>query len=193
MAGPNGAGKSTLVSRRLADRLSVIDPDRIASDLPRLAYGRLDEAEAGRRAVAQRMRCLDERVSFLIETTMSGAGPLRIMERARTMRFKVTLVYVGLDDVHLSRSRVSDRVAAGGHDIPVAAILRRYPDTMAKLGRALELADRVYVLDNSGRRRRLLLSREDGRMRFVSRRLPPWALAAVPEAMRTAPDKPEPR
>lgn len=183
-AGPNGAGKSTLVSRRLVDRLTVIDPDRIAAGLPRLADGRLDEVEAGRRAVALRTRCLDERLSFLIETTMSGAGPLRVMERARAAGFKVTLVYVGVDDVELSRSRVGDRVAAGGHDIPVAAILRRYPDTMGKLATALEMVDRAYVIDNSERHRRLLLNREGDRVTYVAADLPAWALQAIPEAMR---------
>ena len=172
------------MSRRLVARLTVIDPDRIAAGLPRLADGRLDEVEAGRRAVALRTHCLEERLSFLIETTMSGAGPLRVIERARAVGFKVTLVYVGLKHAALSRSRVGDRVAAGGHDIPVTAILRRYPDTMGKLAKALEMADRAYVIDNSGRYRRLLLNREGDRVKYVAADLPPWALQAIPEAMR---------
>ena len=42
IAGPNGAGKTTLVSRRVAMRVPVINPDTIAEELPRVD-GPLDE------------------------------------------------------------------------------------------------------------------------------------------------------
>ena len=144
IAGPNGAGKTTLVSRRVARRIPVINPDVIAEDLPRL-NGLLDERRAGALALTQRKRLLDEAADFAIETTFPGHGPLQFMRLATERGYKVTLVYVGLESAVLSGSRVRDRVHDGGNTVPTDAIQRRYPDTMSKLPQAVALAARAYV------------------------------------------------
>lgn len=69
----------------------------------------------------------------------------------------------------------------GGHSVPVDAIQRRYPDTMAKLAEAVAMADRAYVLDNSDYRRRLLLITQSGTVRLRARLLPIWLLEALPD------------
>ena len=84
----------------------------------------------------------------------------------------------------LSAARVADRVAQGGHDVPLDAIARRFPASLANLPRALELADRAYIFDNSEERRRLLLRGEEGRVRWRAADLPSWLREAVPEAWR---------
>ena len=180
VAGPNGAGKSTLVARQLTGRMPIINPDDIAFSLPRRSDGELDEALAGREALRQRGRMLDSGRSFAIETTLAGTGSLRFMSGAAAHGYAVTLVYVGIASGSLSLQRVRDRVAAGGHDVPVDAIMRRYPDTMGKLSAALGLVDRAYIIDNSGTRRRLLIKIEDGRAISVADDLPKWAVGAVP-------------
>jgi len=80
--------------------------------------------------------------------------------------------------------RIRERVASGGHDIPLPDIARRFERSQANLPRALELADRAFVLDNSGRRYRLLLSMEHGQVRHVSSNLPAWARAVLPRDMQ---------
>ena len=180
IAGPNGAGKTTLVTRRVAARIPVVNPDAIAQELP-LIDGRLDERRAGTIALQRRDALLQVGESFAIETTLSGNSTLRFMEAARKAGHKTTLVFVGLRNAETSGRRVADRVRRGGHSVPVSAILRRFPDTLAKLPRAMALAERSYVLDNSGERRRLLLVHEDGRTRFRARDLPGWFRAALPE------------
>lgn len=180
IAGPNGAGKTTLVSRRVARRVPVVNPDTIAEQLPRIE-GRLDERQAGVLALKERKALLDARADFAIETTMSGHSAIQFMRAAAKARYKLTLVYVGLDDAELSGLRVAERIRRGGHSVPIDAIQRRYPDTMSKLSQAVELANRAYVLDNSDRRRRLLLSMDGGRVRFRARSLPLWLLNALPD------------
>ncbi len=180
VAGPNGAGKTTLVSRRLVRRIPFVNPDVIAAALPRVD-GRLDERRAGELAVAERNGFLARGEDFGIETTLSGNSALRFMRQAKSADFKVTLVYVGLSGANASAQRVIDRVRQGGHSVPVDALHRRYPDSLAKLGPALAVADRGYVLDNSGRRRRLLLIRERGRVRFQAAELPAWLRGALPD------------
>ena len=180
VAGPNGAGKSTLVACQLAGRMPIINPDDIAFALARRSDGTLDELLAGREALRERERMLDAGRSFTVETTMSGNNPLRFMREATQRGFNLTLVYVGIASAALSLQRVRDRVAAGGHDVPVAAVMRRYPDTMSKLATALGLVDRVYIIDNSGTQRRLLIKIENGHAISMADDLPKWAVGAVP-------------
>lgn len=178
VAGPNGAGKTTLVSHRLARRIPVVNPDVIAQELPRVG-GRLDERRAGEIAIERRNGLLTQGTDFAIETTLSGASALRFLRTAKQVGYKVTLVYVGLTSVDLSIRRVLHRVADGGHAVPVSALERRYPDIMSKLAQAVLLADRSYVFDNSGRRRRLLVIRDRGRTRYVAADLPEWVVKSL--------------
>lgn len=184
VAGPNGAGKSTLVGRLLASRMSVINPDDIAAALPRRSDGALDELRAGRQALLERERMLNARSNFAVETTMSGNNPLRFMSEAPGRGYRLTLVYIGIGSAALSIQRVRDRVAAGGHAVPINAILRRYPDTMAKLATALGMVDRAYIIDNSQTRQRLLIKIEGGRVCSVVENIPAWAMRAVPAHYR---------
>ncbi len=186
-AGPNGAGKSTIADHYVKDRIPVVNPDNIARDLPRTPDGRLDEREAGKRALVERKGRLAARENFAIETTMSGNSELNLMRDASAAGFKVNLVYVGIPNAAASAARVSTRVQAGGHDVPLADTDRRYARTMENLPEAMRIADRTFVLDNSGERHRLLLTRENDRTRFEARSLPAWAVAAIPADMRRDP------
>ncbi len=107
------------------------------------------------------------------------------MRRARASGYRVNLVFVGLDDVQLSASRVQARVRDGGHNVPMADVLRRFDRSMTNLS----IADRSYVIDNSGTRRRLLLSYENGKVKRLAKVIPRWAATAIPAEPRdnTAP------
>ena len=185
-AGPNGAGKSTIVDRYAKDRLPIVNPDNIARELPRTSSGGLDEREAGKRAVAERGRRLATRETFGIETTLSGNSELKLMRDASAAGYQVNLVYIGLGSRETSAARVGDRVAAGGHDVSREDTDRRYARTMANLPEAMRIADRSFVLDNSGERHRLILVREGDRTRFESRRFPRWATGPL-APVRTVP------
>lgn len=152
----------------------MVNPDTIAHELPRID-GRLDERRAGEIAVGLRAELLAARHDFAIETTLTGSSALRLLRSAAARSYKVTLVYVGLSSAELSMQRVLDRVRQGGHAVPYTALERRYPESLSKLVPAMLLADRSYVFDNSGRRRRLLLIRELGRIRYKVPDLPEWA------------------
>ncbi len=68
--------------------------------------------------------------------------------------------------------------------MPTSDIMRRYPDSMANLAKALQIAERAWVIDNSGRRRRLLLSLAHGRTAYLAADLPDWATRAIPDELR---------
>lgn len=177
IAGPNGAGKSTLVSRRLSGRIPVVNPDELALGLP---PGPRREFDAGRLALEARQAHLGAGRSFGFETTLTGRGELLLIRQARELGYKVTLVFVGLSDVQMSIRRVGERVSRGGHNVPVDDLLRRYDRSMANLGRALDEVDRAYLIDNTGRQRRLVLVFQGGRLRRRTSKLPAWAEPFAP-------------
>jgi predicted ABC-type ATPase len=119
-----------------------------------------------------------------METTLTGQSERAFMAEARERGYKVNLVFVGIEDVMMSRSRVVARVRRGGHSVPVEDLERRFSRSMAHLADAMAIAHRTLVVDNSGKRRRLILSRENGRTKRVSSKLPQWAKDAIPVKMR---------
>lgn len=104
------------------------------------------------------------------------------MQQARAQGYKVNLVYVGLDKAQTSNVRVSIRMQAGGHSVSEADIMRRFGRSLSNLPKAIRVADRSFVLDNSARQYRLLFSIEKNGLHFVSRELPAWSKAVLIEA-----------
>lgn len=185
IAGPNGAGKSTVVRRYLVDDVPVVNPDDIAAQIDPIRRDQpIVQAAAGRRAVRERNAHLAAGRSFAIETTLTGHSEQSLIQAAKAAGYKIYLAYVGLDDAGLSEARVAGRVAEGGHAVPPAAIHRRYERSLAHLASVLKMADRAWVFDNSGGRLRLLLSRERGRVKHLSRSLPTWVKEAIPKKCR---------
>ncbi len=70
---------------------------------------------------------------------------------------------------------------AGGHTVPIEKIVSRYVRSMANLELAIEVADRVYLYDNSvdGVEARLCARTRDGQLRKVHGPLPEWVAAEV--------------
>ena len=96
------------------------------------------------------------------------------------MSYKTNLVFVCVKDVVVCRTRITERTMRGGHNVPAEDVARRYERSLANLSEALDLCDRSFILDNSGKKRRLLLSIERGRVKYLSKRLPDWANEWIP-------------
>jgi len=180
VAGPNGSGKTTLTRRYFVGRIPVVNPDEIARGLAlSYAFDARQSLAAGREAITQREAHIAAKRSFAIETTLTGKGELQLIDRAREAGFKVNLVYTGLNGAYLSMLRVTQRVTAGEHAIPLADIVRRYPRSIENLTLAAKRVDRLLVLDNSSDRRRLILSRDQDRVRYLASEIPAWAERAL--------------
>ncbi|GGY03108.1 ATPase AAA [Paludibacterium paludis] len=178
VAGPNGAGKSTLTDRYLMGRMPVVNPDNILREQPGIGV-----IQAGKIAIRFQRLHLAARESFAWETTLSGHRELTLMREAKTVGYKVNLVFVCLRNARASILRVAERVAAGGHDIPPADVIRRFERCQRNLPEALAIADRAFLFDNSGERRRLLLTRAHNQSRHISRNLPGWMIDVLPAAL----------
>jgi predicted ABC-type ATPase len=135
IAGPNGAGKTTFALKYLpqvAPGTAFVNADLIAAGLSPLAPEQ--QIIAASRLFLQQIeqRIADER-DFAFETTLAGRGYLRLVRRLRSAGWRVELLYLALPTVELSRLRVAERVAHGGHAIPPADIERRFPRSLRNL------------------------------------------------------------
>lgn len=135
IAGPNGAGKTTFALEYLphvAGCTHFINADLIAAGLSPFAPER--ELLAASRLF---LREIEERIAaredFAFETTLAGHTCLGLVERLRADGWRVELIYLALPSVEMSKLRVAERVAHGGHNIPVADIERRFPRSLNHL------------------------------------------------------------
>ena len=151
LAGSNGAGKSTYYRQALRDTgLPFINADELAlamrpDDPGAVAYPAMNLAEQ------RREEALRQRQSFIMETVLSDphGAKLAFLQRAQVAGYRTVVIFIRIATPELSRARVMQRVASGGHDVPDAKILERFPRTLANARKALALADLGIVLDNS--------------------------------------------
>lgn len=178
-AGTNGAGKSQLTNilQHQHPNVKVIDADAIAKTMTHLPQGQADFA-AGREAVKQVRECIKTRTDFSIETTLGGQNVLRQMEMAKSAGFSINLYYVGLDNVNLHIDRVAQRVAQGGHHIAEEDIRRRYVTSLDNLPKAMRLADRTLIFDNS-EVYKVQAEVYRGQTRYQSEDMSPWVKTAI--------------
>ena len=73
------------------------------------------------------------RENFVFETTLARRTHLRLVERLRQEGWRLELLYLALPSVEMSILRVAERVAHGGHSIPLADIERRFPRSLSHL------------------------------------------------------------
>jgi len=135
IAEPNGAGKTTFALEylpRVAGCPRFVNADLIAAGLSPLAPERWMMA-ASRTFLHEIEACIAAREDFAFETTLSGRTYLRLVERLRSDGWWVELIYLALPSAEMSRLRVAERVAHGGHDIPAADIERRFPRSLRHL------------------------------------------------------------
>jgi predicted ABC-type ATPase len=174
IAGPNGAGKSTLAQKYFAQRIEIVNLDEIAKTLP----GN-QQLKAGAVALRRRQELLQARISFAIETTLTGRSEVRLLQDAKVNGFKTNLMYVGLRDADQSKWRVVSRVQAGGHPVPERDIMRRYARSITNLHEIIPMADRVWIIDNSDINWRLLATIENHLLKSCRHDLPTWAAQVI--------------
>ena len=128
ISGCNGAGKTTasytvlpeillckefVNADEIAKGLSPFNPESMAIEAGRLMLKRIDELLAAK-------------VSFSIETTLATRSYTRLIKRAQSEGYKVSLIYFWLNSPELAVNRVLQRVNEGGHNVPLDVIYRRY-------------------------------------------------------------------
>jgi predicted ABC-type ATPase len=113
-----------------------------------------------------------------------GQYPLRILARAGERGYSRALIYVGIDDPAECVRRVRRRVADGGHDVPSADVLRRYARSLATLPRAINVVERVTLIDNPVRGAYRVIAQSQPGELDIERSIPGWATTTVNKLAR---------
>jgi hypothetical protein len=150
-AGVNGAGKSTFYINQLES--DYFYGTRINSDEIVKEFGdwknKKDQNRAGKIALKLRESYLRRGIDFNVETTLSGRGIVRFISAAKASGYRITLFYVGLESVDLSKQRVAIRAQKNGHSIEEAVLERRYSQSFDNLAKVIPFCEEIYFYDNS--------------------------------------------
>ncbi|TDR89763.1 AAA family ATPase [Enterovirga rhinocerotis] len=155
LAGPNGVGKTTYAFRHIravagtvrfinldeiARGLSPMDPEAEKNTAARIALDRFD-AYLGAKG---------EGGDFSMETTLAGLTYLRRLQHAKSLGWRIHLLYFVVATPEAALARIARRVSEGGHAVPEADARRRFARSIANVPRYVALADMWRVFDNNG-------------------------------------------
>lgn len=166
IAGPNGAGKTTYARRFVNEELRIgefVNADLIAAGLSPFAP---DKAafEAGRLMI-KRLRDLSaRREDFSFETTLAGRAYAPLLREMRAAGYRIRLDFLWIPTLDLTRDRMKQRVAKGGHDIPDEVQRRRFHLGVRNLAELYRpLVDRWRLFENTKEQPHLVAEEENGR------------------------------
>ncbi len=170
IAGPNGAGKTTFAREFLpnyADCRNFVNADLIAQGVspfsPESAAIR-----AGRLMLEEIGLYMKRGDDFGFETTLAGRGYLRLIRQLKKRGYEVQFFYLWVPSVDLALSRIRERVARGGHDVPESIVRRRFDRSIRNfLVRYRPVADRWILFDNSAAALSIIASEELGHLRII--------------------------
>jgi predicted ABC-type ATPase len=176
LAGHNGSGKSTLWYDKLADVLKIplINADRLTLSILPAPSGEppvlrswaaefRDKDERWQRLSQEGVQLfmgliMEQRMPFAFETVFSYlqkhkdgsySSKEEIIKTLQKAGYAVALLFIGLASAELSILRVESRRQKGGHDVPEAKLLQRFPRTQEAIRLAAPVADMTLMFDNS--------------------------------------------
>lgn len=186
VAGPNGSGKTTTTEQLLrnewgADSL-YINPNNIAREI----FGDWNSADAvlkaAQKATEQRYECLENGQDFVFETVFSSAEKMDFIRKAKDAGFFIRIFYVCTESPLININRIAQRYLNGGHEVPISKVISRYYSSLKNISKAMEIADRIYLYDNSieNKEPRLILRTADGKIaKRYTDDIPDWVMAII--------------
>lgn len=151
VGGPNGCGKTTFARAYAArEGLAYLGADEIAARLsPDDPYAA--RIAAGRAFGQELTQAIGARRSIVVESTLSGGSFVRYVQAAKAGGYSVKLIFVFLNSPEHCVRRIAERVAQGGHDIPVVDVRRRYGRAITLFWKSYcPIADDWMLIDNGG-------------------------------------------
>ncbi len=153
VGGANGVGKTTFAYQyRDEYKIDYLGADEIAAGIDKNENDNI-ELKAGKIFFKRLEEYLNSGKSVIIESTLSGTGLSRQLEKFKKNGFSIHLVYVFLDNFTLCKNRISARVKKGGHNVPEKDIERRFYRSFSNFRKIyLPLADTWHILYNGLKR-----------------------------------------
>ena len=132
-----------------------------------------------------RRKLLENHVSFTFETVMSAPDKIELLCAAQQLGYRTYLYYIATDDPEINITRVKQRVAAGGHDVPEDKIVSRYQRSLKQLPQAIKASNRAYMFDNSGDASVWVCEITEGQeIDYKQETVPDWVYHHVVEGLR---------
>ena len=152
-AGINGAGKTTFYhSLKNKEEYGLrLNSDEMLQEDNGDWQDMLLQMKYGHKVLTEQEECLEKGLSFNRETTLSGLCILNTIKKAKSLGYKIKMIYIGLENIELAKSRVEQRVMKGGHGVPDEIIERRYSKSLNNLVEYAPYCDEVFLYDNSGK------------------------------------------
>jgi predicted ABC-type ATPase len=128
LGGANGSGKTTFARELLKEYdIDFLNADEIAlrttKDIKNIGKNRIT---AGKIFISELEGLLKRRSSVAIESTLSGSYLIKTIKKVRSSGYRVSIIYVFIDNPQIALERIKARVEAGGHDVPEKDVLRRF-------------------------------------------------------------------
>ncbi|MDO3387038.1 zeta toxin family protein [Gilvimarinus sp. SDUM040013] len=151
LAGPNGAGKTSFYYNELHHEYG--ETPFLNADI--IQYFELEEPDmkaayrAAEIASERRQNCIDNKTSFIWESTFSHPSKPDVVAAAKAAGFYTKIIHIGVATPEICQARVALRVEEGGHNVPAHKVFERYSRCPPLIRRAIEIADEAQIFDNS--------------------------------------------
>ncbi len=124
IAAANGAGKTTFAAEFVEDaKYQYLGADEIASKLAPDAPESV-RVLAGKRFFNDLEEALSRNINLVIESTLSGLGLKRNIDRFKRSGYSITIVFIFLDSTDACLARIQERVLKGGHNVEEPDVIR---------------------------------------------------------------------
>lgn len=122
-----------------------------------------------------RTQLVTEEKKLTFETVMSHPSKIETLQRAKDLGYKNYLYYVCTESVEINKSRVTERVKSGGHNVPPEKIEERYFRSLELLKEAVGYTYRTFIFDNSQNTSEFILDVYEGKeVTYHVEKIPIW-------------------
>jgi predicted ABC-type ATPase len=163
IGGPNGSGKTTL-ARELFNENSYeyLSADEIAYELnPKNPLS--VRLKAGKEFF-RRLNNFGKRAdNLMIESTLAGKSLLGKIERFKDLDYKISTMFIFLDNQEICMERIQTRVRKGGHRVPPEDIKRRFGRSIANFWNDYrKVSDECFLYYNNEETFQEVANRQEG-------------------------------
>jgi predicted ABC-type ATPase len=111
-------------------------------------------------------------VDFGFEITMLGVTYLKYFEMLKEKGYKIHIFFLWIPSSQLAVARAKDRVAQGGHNVPVQDIKRRFERSTEKFFKQYRLlADQWMLFNNEQSKPKLIARKQNAHIDVIDEEL----------------------
>jgi len=170
IAGPNGSGKTTFAKTFLPEYAKCerfINADLIAAGLSPFSPQQA-AIKSGKLVLEQIKEYSKNGVDFGFETTMSGVTYLKYFKMFKEKGYEINIFFLWIPDPKLAIARIKDRVAQGGHNVPVKDIKRRFNRSIENFFTHYHLlADKWILFNNAELKPKIIAKKQNTQIDII--------------------------